>query len=55
MALPLRPTVLPQLARSAKALPTGDGWVYEPKWDGFRASRSSTAQTCTSSRATAGR
>jgi ATP-dependent DNA ligase len=36
MALPLSPPVLPQLARPAKALPTGDGWVYEPKWDGFR-------------------
>jgi ATP-dependent DNA ligase len=28
--------VLPQLARPAKALPAGDGWSYEPKWDGFR-------------------
>src|SRR4051812_34452493 len=37
MTLPLAPPVLPQLARSAKALPTGDGWSYEPKWDGFRA------------------
>src|SRR3954467_15329540 len=37
MALPLRPPVLPQLARPRKTLPTGDGWVYEPKWDGFRA------------------
>jgi ATP-dependent DNA ligase len=37
MGLPLSPPVLPQLARPAKALPTGDGWVYEPKWDGFRA------------------
>ena len=26
----------PQLARSAKELPEGDGWRYEPKWDGFR-------------------
>lgn len=23
-------------ARSATALPTGEGWWYEPKWDGFR-------------------
>lgn len=23
-------------ARSVEALPTGDGWQYEPKWDGFR-------------------
>jgi ATP-dependent DNA ligase len=37
MALPLKPPVPPQLAKSAKALPTGPGWVYEPKWDGFRA------------------
>ena len=36
MALPLRPPVLPQLAKSQKALPLGEGWVYEPKWDGFR-------------------
>src|SRR3954451_12994159 len=37
MALPLAPPVLPQLAKPARTLPTGDGWVYEPKWDGFRA------------------
>ena len=37
MALPLSPPVLPQLAKTARALPTGEGWVYEPKWDGFRA------------------
>jgi len=37
VTLPLQPPVLPQLARPAKALPRGAGWVYEPKWDGFRA------------------
>src|SRR6478735_2844472 len=37
MALPLKPPLLPQLARPAKNLPTGEGWAYEPKWDGFRA------------------
>src|SRR6476619_3857217 len=37
MALPLSPPLLPQLARPAKKLPVGAGWVYEPKWDGFRA------------------
>ena len=37
MTLPLKPPLLPQLARPAKTLPTGAGWVYEPKWDGFRA------------------
>ena len=37
MTLPLTPPVAPQLARSAKAIPTGEGYAYEPKWDGFRA------------------
>src|SRR5919201_5085864 len=36
MTLPLKPPLLPQLARPAKKLPAGEGWVYEPKWDGFR-------------------
>lgn len=35
-ALP-SPPLQPQLARSAKKLPSGDGWAYEPKYDGFRA------------------
>ncbi|HVI28786.1 ATP-dependent DNA ligase [Hansschlegelia sp.] len=26
----------PMEARSAEALPEGPGWLYEPKWDGFR-------------------
>jgi ATP-dependent DNA ligase len=34
--LPLKPPIKPQLARSAKDLPAGDEWRYEPKWDGFR-------------------
>ena len=25
------------LAKPADGLPEGDGWLYEPKWDGFRA------------------
>jgi ATP-dependent DNA ligase len=37
VALPLSPPLLPQLAKTARALPAGDGWAYEPKWDGFRA------------------
>jgi ATP-dependent DNA ligase len=36
MTLPISPPVLPQLARSAKELPEGEEWCYEPKWDGFR-------------------
>jgi ATP-dependent DNA ligase len=37
MTLPLKPPVQPQLALSRKELPEGDEWVYEPKYDGFRA------------------
>jgi ATP-dependent DNA ligase len=37
MPLPLSPPVEPQLARSAKQLPLGEQWAYEPKFDGFRA------------------
>ncbi|MGO9883017.1 MAG: ATP-dependent DNA ligase [Solirubrobacteraceae bacterium] len=37
MALPLKPPIEPQLARSAKELPLGEQWSYEPKFDGFRA------------------
>ena len=36
MTLPLEPPIKPQLARSAKELPVGEEWRYEPKWDGFR-------------------
>jgi ATP-dependent DNA ligase len=37
VALPLKPPVEPQLALSRKELPRGEEWVYEPKYDGFRA------------------
>src|ERR1700758_2876588 len=37
MALPLKPTVKPQLAQPKPALPTDQGGSYEPKLDGFRA------------------
>jgi ATP-dependent DNA ligase len=37
LALPLKPPVLPQLARPRAGLPDGENWAYEPKWDGFRA------------------
>jgi ATP-dependent DNA ligase len=33
--LPVRPPLPPMLARLARELPR-DGFVYEPKWDGFR-------------------
>ena len=37
MALPLKPPIKPQLALSRQELPEGEGWAYEPKYDGFRA------------------
>lgn len=37
MSLPLTSPLLPQLARPRKELPDGDGWAFEPKFDGFRA------------------
>jgi ATP-dependent DNA ligase len=37
VALPLVPPIQPQLARSRPELPEGEGWAYEPKFDGFRA------------------
>ena len=36
MRLPFDPPLAPMLSRSAEALPDGDGWQFEPKWDGFR-------------------
>ena len=36
MTLPLKPPIKPQLAKSARELPEGDQWRYEPKFDGFR-------------------
>jgi ATP-dependent DNA ligase len=37
VALPIKPPIQPQLALSRKVLPEGEGWAYEPKYDGFRA------------------
>jgi ATP-dependent DNA ligase len=33
----LEPPIEPMLTKLASELPTGDGWLFEPKWDGFRA------------------
>jgi ATP-dependent DNA ligase len=33
----IAPPIEPMLAKLADALPEGDGLLYEPKWDGFRA------------------
>jgi ATP-dependent DNA ligase len=37
LALPIKPPLEPQLARSKAELPVGEQWAYEPKYDGFRA------------------
>jgi ATP-dependent DNA ligase len=37
MQLPVNPPVLPMLAKRVGELPVDDAWIFEPKWDGFRA------------------
>jgi ATP-dependent DNA ligase len=37
MQLPVNPPQLPMLAKRVSELPSGGDWVFEPKWDGFRA------------------
>ena len=37
MNLPVNPPILPMLAKRVGQLPTGGTWIFEPKWDGFRA------------------
>jgi ATP-dependent DNA ligase len=36
-AFPIAPPIEPMLAKLATELPAGDGWLFEPKWDGFLA------------------
>lgn len=36
MKLAVAPPLLPMLAKRVSALPEGEGWIFEPKWDGFR-------------------
>ena len=37
MKLPVNPPVLPMLAKRVSELPLVGNWIFEPKWDGFRA------------------
>jgi ATP-dependent DNA ligase len=37
MQLPVNPPILPMLAKRVSELPTLGEWIFEPKWDGFRA------------------
>ncbi|PYM13835.1 MAG: ATP-dependent DNA ligase [Candidatus Rokuibacteriota bacterium] len=36
MRLPFASPIAPMLSTAADALPDGEGWQFEPKWDGFR-------------------
>lgn len=36
MQLPISPPLKPMLAKRVDKLPKGEGWIFEPKWDGFR-------------------
>jgi ATP-dependent DNA ligase len=36
IALKVKPPFAPMEAKSVKEIPSGTGWQYEPKWDGFR-------------------
>ncbi len=36
MPLPFEPPLEPMLAKAGAEIPSGEGWHYEPKWDGFR-------------------
>jgi ATP-dependent DNA ligase len=33
----VNPPLLPMLAKRVEELPSGEDWIFEPKWDGFRA------------------
>jgi ATP-dependent DNA ligase len=35
--LPVNPPVLPMLSKRIEELPAAGDWIFEPKWDGFRA------------------
>jgi len=37
MQLAVNPPILPMLSKRIEELPTGGMWIFEPKWDGFRA------------------
>jgi len=37
MGYPIEPPIAPMLAKPTPSIPSGEGWIYEPKWDGFRA------------------
>ena len=36
MGFPIELPIKPMLAKLSRTIPDGDGWLFEPKWDGFR-------------------
>jgi ATP-dependent DNA ligase len=36
MPFPIKPPIEPMLAKPTPEIPTKPGWIFEPKWDGFR-------------------
>src|ERR1700722_7532266 len=37
MRLPVNPPILPMLSKRTNEIQQGQEWIFEPKWDGFRA------------------
>ena len=37
MRLPVKPPIAPMLSKRSESIPRGSDWIFEPKWDGFRA------------------
>lgn len=37
LGLPIEPPFLPMEAKRVDSIPAGEKWLFEPKWDGFRA------------------
>jgi ATP-dependent DNA ligase len=35
--IPVQPPIAPMLAKRVAEIPVGGDWIFEPKWDGFRA------------------
>jgi ATP-dependent DNA ligase len=36
LTTPIQPPIEPMLAKLTEEIPEGPGWMFEPKWDGFR-------------------
>ena len=36
VGFPIELPIKPMLAKLSRTIPDGDGWLFEPKWDGFR-------------------